>query len=39
VELKIITPNIENNNSTVEYKTPFGTKGALGIYFGYTRKF
>jgi hypothetical protein len=39
IELKIITPNIANNNSTVDYKTPFGTHGALGIYFGCTRKF
>ncbi len=39
IELKIITPNIANNNSTIEYKTPFGTHGALGIYLGCTRKF
>ncbi len=39
IEVKIITPDIENNTSPVEYKTPFGKKGALGIYFGITRKF
>ncbi len=39
IELKVITPNIANNTSTVEYKTPLGTHGALGIYFGCTRKF
>ena len=39
IEAKIIAPNLKNNYSTVEYKTPLGTNGAFGIYFGYTRKF
>lgn len=39
IEMKIIAPNIDNNTSPVEYKTPLGKKGALGIYFGATRKF
>ncbi len=38
-EIKIIAPDVENNTSPVEYKTPLGKKGALGIYFGITRKF
>jgi hypothetical protein len=39
IELKAIAPNIANNTSTVDYKTPFGTHGAFGIYIGCTRKF
>jgi hypothetical protein len=39
VELKVIAPNIANNRSTVDYKTPLGDRGAFGIYFGITRKF
>jgi hypothetical protein len=39
IEMKMIAPNIANNTSTVEYKTPFGTHGAFGIYIGCTRKF
>lgn len=39
IELKFITPGIQNNNSPVEYKSPFGNNGAVGIYFGCTRKF
>ncbi|MDQ6813520.1 MAG: hypothetical protein M3040_07290 [Bacteroidota bacterium] len=39
VELKMIAPNIANNSSVVDYKTPFGTHGAFGIYIGCTRKF
>ncbi len=39
IELKVIAPNIANNTSTVDYKTPFGTHGAFGIYIGCTRKF
>ena len=39
IEAKIIAPYIDNNTSPVDYKTPFGKKGALGIYFGLTRKF
>lgn len=39
VEAKIITPHLINNRSPVEYKTPLGTHGALGIYFSLSRKF
>jgi hypothetical protein len=39
IELKAIAPNIANNTSTVDYKTPFGSHGAFGIYLGCTRKF
>ena len=39
IEAKIIAPGLKNNYSTVEYKTPLGTHGAFGIYFGCTRKF
>ncbi|MEO5647945.1 MAG: hypothetical protein ABIQ56_06250 [Chitinophagaceae bacterium] len=38
IEAKVIAPNI-SNWGVVEYKTPFGNKGALGIYFSVTRKF
>lgn len=39
VELKVIAPNIANNTSTVDYKTPFGSRGAFGSYLGCSRKF
>lgn len=39
VEAKIITPGLLNNKSPVEYKTPLGNHGALGIYFSVSRKF
>ncbi|GEO08359.1 hypothetical protein [Segetibacter aerophilus] len=39
IELKVIAPNIANNTSIVDYKTPFGSHGAFGIYIGCTRKF
>lgn len=39
LEIKIIAPNIESDKATVDYVTPLGKHGALGIYFGYTRKF
>jgi hypothetical protein len=39
IELKVLAPNIANNTSIVDYKTPFGNRGALGIYLGCTRKF
>jgi hypothetical protein len=39
IELKAIAPNIANNTSIVDYKTPFGTHGAFAIYIGCTRKF
>lgn len=38
VELKIIAPNLSNQKSVVEYKTPVNNKGALGVYFSITRK-
>ena len=38
VEAKLLAPNI-SNASVVDYKTPLGTHGAFGIYFGITRKF
>lgn len=39
VEAKIIAPNLSNQKLVVDYKTPFGTHGAFGVYVGYTRKF
>lgn len=39
IEAKVITPNLVNNKSPVEYLTPFDTHGALGIYFSISRKF
>ena len=39
VEGKVIAPNLANNYNTAEYRTPFGTHGALGVYLGFTRKF
>ncbi|HEX8332898.1 MAG TPA: hypothetical protein VF622_09760 [Segetibacter sp.] len=39
VELKVIAPNMSSERSVVEYKTPLANRGALGIYFGVTRKF
>lgn len=39
LEVKAIAPNLSNKNIVVDYKTPFGSHGALGIYIGYTRKF
>jgi hypothetical protein len=38
IEAKVLAPSI-SNRSVVEYKTPFGSHGAFGIYFGITRKF
>jgi hypothetical protein len=39
VELKVLAPNVSSKNNVVGYKTPFNGHGALGIYFGVTRKF
>lgn len=39
LETKVIAPNIANDYNTAEYRTPFGTHGALGVYLGVTRKF
>ena len=39
IETKIIAPNLTNQKLVVDYKTPFGTHGAFGVYIGYTRKF
>jgi hypothetical protein len=38
-ELRAIAPNMSNEKLVVEYKTPFKTHGAFGVYIGYTRKF
>ena len=39
IEAKIIAPNLSNEKLVVDYVTPLNTKGAFGIYLGYTRKF
>lgn len=39
LEAKIIAPNLSNEKLVVDYSTPFKTNGAMGIYFGCTRKF
>ena len=39
LEAKIVAPRLSNDKIAVDYKTPFGTKGAFGVYFSYTRKF
>lgn len=39
IETKIIAPHLSNENIVVDYKTPLKDKGAMGIYFGCTRKF
>ncbi len=39
LEAKIIAPNISNEILVADYVTPFKTHGALGVYFGCTRKF
>jgi hypothetical protein len=39
LEAKVLAPGLQNDRQTVDYQTPFGTHGALGIYFAYTRKF
>lgn len=39
LEAKFIAPNLSDKNIVVDYQTPFGDRGALGVYIGYTRKF
>lgn len=39
LEGKVLVPSIANNFNTADYRTPFGTHGALGVYLGCTRKF
>ncbi len=39
IETKVIAPNLSNQNLVVDYQTPFKSHGALGVYFGLTRKF
>jgi hypothetical protein len=39
IEAKIIAPNLSNKNIVVEYQTPLNKRGAMGVYFGFTRKF
>jgi hypothetical protein len=39
IEAKVIAPHIAYESNVVEYQSPFGKRGAFGIYFGYTRKF
>jgi hypothetical protein len=38
-EARVIAPDLSNEKLVVEYKTPFGSNGAFGVYIGYTRKF
>ena len=39
LEVKVIAPNLSNDNIVVDYKTPLKSKGAFGLYFGVTRRF
>jgi hypothetical protein len=39
IEAKVIAPNVSSGKGVVDYKTPFSDHGAIGIYFGLTRKF
>ena len=39
IETKIIAPNLSNEKLVIEYKTPFKTNGAFGVYLSLTRKF
>ena len=39
VEVKVMAPNLSNENLVVDYVTPFQSHGAFGIFLGYTRKF
>lgn len=39
MEVKLIAPNLSNQNIVVEYQTPVKNHGAFGVYLGYTRKF
>jgi len=38
-EIKLIAPYLSNEKIVVDYISPVKNKGALGIYFGITRKF
>ena len=38
VEVKLVAANLSSQKTVVEYTTPFGHQGAMGIYVGYTRK-
>lgn len=38
IEMKYIAPDISNKDIVVDYKS-FGNTGAIGVYFGITRKF
>lgn len=39
LEAKVMAPNISNESLVVDYQTPFGSHGALGVFLGFTRKF
>ena len=39
IEAKFIAPHLSNKSMVVDYVTPVRDRGALGIYFGLTRKF
>jgi hypothetical protein len=39
IEAKVIALNLSNEKIVVDYVTPLKTRGAFGIYLGYTRKF
>jgi hypothetical protein len=38
-ELKVIAPNLSNQNIVVDYRSIFGDYGATGFYFGLTKRF
>jgi len=38
IEMKYLVPNIKNEPNVVDYKS-FNNNGAIGLYFGFTRKF
>ncbi len=38
-EFKVIAPGRSNQQLVVDYKTPLGTHGALGIYMGLSKRF
>ncbi len=39
LEAKLLAPYKSNQNIVVDYVSPFGNKGALGVYFGVNYKF
>jgi hypothetical protein len=39
VEAKFIAPYLSNQNIVLDYASPLGKRGALGVYFGIVRKF